>query len=166
MRRWPRGVIAVVATALLVTTGILVLVGCGGSSSTASRPNRPGFNGQWGGFGTILTRQLDPLVQKGTITSDQEKAVVTAFENVIASRMQGGQSPYQGGQAPYQGGQSPAPGTQQQRPQRGAMFASVLASLVKNGTITSAQSKAISQALMSGRRGFAAPSGAPPAQSF
>ena len=46
------------------------------------------------------------------------------------------------------------------------MFTSVLASLVKNGTITSAQSKAISQALMSGRQGYTAPSGAPPAQSF
>ena len=46
------------------------------------------------------------------------------------------------------------------------MFTGALASLVKDGTITSAQSKAISQALMSGRRGYAAPSGAPPAQSF
>ena len=166
MRRWTRGAAALGAVALFVTSGTLVLAGCGGKSATAGRPNRPGFNGQWGGLGTMLARQLDPLVQKGTITSDQEKAVVAAFQKVIAGRMQSGQAPYQGGQAPYQGGQSPAPGVQQQRPQRGAMFASVLAALVKNGTITSAQSEAISQALMSGRRGFTPPSGAPPAQSF
>jgi len=165
MSRWTRAVTAVVAV-LLVATGILALAGCGGKSSTAGRRNRPGSNGQWGGMGTVLARQLGPLVQKGTITSDQEKAVVTAFETMIASRMQGGQPPYQGGQSPYQGGQSPAPGSQQQRPQRGAMFTSVLASLVKNGTITSAQSKAVSQALMSGRQGYTTPSGAPPAQSF
>jgi polyhydroxyalkanoate synthesis regulator phasin len=112
----------------------------------------------------LLTKQLDVLVEKGTITSDQEKAVVAAFKSSMAS---GGQ----GGQPPSQGGQAPSPGSQQQQPQSGGkpgggMFTSVLASLVKNGTITSAQSKAISQTLMSGQRGFAAPSGAPPAQSF
>ena len=166
MRRWTRGAAALGAVALFVTTGTLVLAGCGGKSATAGRPNRPGFNGQWGGLGTVLAKQLDPLVQKGTITSDQEKAVVAAFQNVIAGRMQGGQAPYQGGQPPTQGGQSPAPGVQQQQPRGGAMFASVLAALVKSGTITSAQSEAISQALMSGRRGFAPSSGAAPAQSF
>jgi hypothetical protein len=159
MSRWTRTGTAALAVALFVTTGTFVLAGCGGKSATAGRSNRPGFNGQWGGLGTMLARQLDPLVQQGTITSDQEKAVLAAFQKVIAGRMQGGQ-------APYQGGQSPAPGVQQQQPRGGAMFASALAALVKSGTITSAQSEAISQALMSGRRGFAPPSGAPPAQSL
>jgi polyhydroxyalkanoate synthesis regulator phasin len=157
MRRWTRAVTVVMAMALLVTTGILALAGCGGTSSKASQSGRPGFGGQPGDIATLLAKQLDPLVEKGTITSDQEKAVVAAFESTMAG----------GGQ----GGQAPSPGSLQQQPQSGGkpgggMFTSVLASLVKNGTITSAQSKAISQALMSGQRGFAVPSGAPSPQSL
>jgi len=165
MRRWTRAVTAIVAVALLVTTGILALAGCGGTSSKAGQSGRPGFGGQPGGDMTaLLTKQLDVLVANGTITSDQEKAVVAAFKSSMAN---GGP----GGQPPSQGGQPPSPGSRQQQPQSGGgpgggMFTSVLASLVKNGTITSAQSKAISQALMSGQRGPATPSSAPSTQSL
>ena len=165
MRGWTRAVIAVMAVALLATTGILALAGCGGTSSKTGQSGRPGFGGQPGGDMTaLLTKQLDTLVEKGTITSDQETAVVAAFKSSMAN---GGP----GGQPSSQGGEAPSPGSQPQQPQSGGspgggMFTSVLASLVKNGTITSAQSKAISQALMSGQRGLATPSSAPSTQSL
>ena len=92
MSRWTRAVTAVAAV-LLVATGTLRWPAAGGSHRRrpAGPPGVPAVSGA--ACGTVLARQLGPLVQKGTITSDQEKAVVTAFATMIASRMQGGQPP-------------------------------------------------------------------------
>jgi hypothetical protein len=104
----------------------------------------------------MFTQALDPLVEAGTITNDQETAVVEA----IGSSMPGAGDQGQSGQAPSSGATPPAggmlsPGATPQggTPQQGSMpdpsqmFSSALAALVDDGTITSAQQTAIVEAL-------------------
>jgi hypothetical protein len=145
MRRSTRA--AVLAASLLLAVGMsgFALAACGGSATSDARAQAapsgmPQANGQMGDPSTMIARQLDSLVEDGTITSDQQTAVVAA----IKASMPGGS----GGAA--QGAQ-PSPGAQPsagaQPPDRGAMFSTALDALVEKGTITAAQQTVIEAAL-------------------
>jgi hypothetical protein len=98
----------------------------------------------------MFTQALNPLVNKGTITNDQEAAVVKA---ISASTPSGG-APGQGG-TPLSAGAQPSPGAAPSgsRPGPSAMFTAALDALVGKGTITTTQEKAIVAALAAGMRG-------------
>lgn len=155
-----RPIVAVSVAALILTVATsagLGLAACGSSSGTATTQapatGAPG-GGQPPDMSARFTQTLDPLVEDGTITSDQETAVVEA----LASSMPGPGG--QGGQMPSSGatplsGQMPSPGATPQGgvPQQGArpdpsqMFSSALDSLVSDGTITAVQETAIAEGL-------------------
>jgi hypothetical protein len=147
---------------LLAVTGAGVLAlgvvtGASSCGTTATQQQagaqanaQPGaaVNGQRPDMKAMLAAQLDPLVDEGTISSEQEQEVLNALESAMPAGGPGqGQAPQ--GQAPQ--GQTPPPTAQGgQGPGQGgpaAMFSSTLAQLVKDGTITSTQSEAILKAL-------------------
>ena len=144
-----RAVVAFVALSV-VATG-LTLAGCGSSDASATPTGRAsGGPGQSGGDpSSMIAGRLASLVAKGTITSAQEKAVVSA----IASSMTGDRP---------SGGASPSPGAQPQT--QSGMFESALATLVSRGTITSVQKSAVATALSKGMQagGGQPPSGGQP----
>ena len=151
---------AVLAAALLLASGAsgLVLAACGGSSVTdaqaqaaSSGMTRPG--GQTGDPGAMIGQQMDALVEDGTLTSDQQTAVVAA----IQASMPGGAGGAPQGAQPSPGAQPPAGA---QPPDRGAMFSTALDALVEKGTITASQETAIEAALTQGMPG-APPSAQP-----
>ncbi len=154
-----RPIVAVAVAALILaaaTSAGLGLAACGDSSGTAAQAAATGApgGGQPPDMSVMFTQALDPLVEDGTMTSDQETAVVEA----LASSMpgpggQGAQMPSSGATPPS--GQMPSPGAAPQGgvPQQGSMpdpsqmFSSALDSLVSDGTITAAQEAAIAEAL-------------------
>jgi hypothetical protein len=127
------------------------LGGCGGSttaSATAPGPNPSGMpQGQGpGDMSAMISDALDALVDDGTLTASQKTAVVEALgEGAPAAVPQGGTPPTQQPQASPPTGQDPA--TKAQAPGGADMFADALDALVEDGTVTSAQADAISQAI-------------------
>jgi hypothetical protein len=157
-----RPIVAVAAAALILavaTAAGLGLAACGSSSGTATTQaaatGAPG-GGQPPDLRAVFTQALDPLVEDGTITSDQEAAVTEALTTSMpgpGGEGRAGQAPSSG--AAPSGGQMPTPGATPQGgvPQQGSMpepsqmFSPALDSLVSDGTITSAQQTAITEAL-------------------
>jgi hypothetical protein len=156
-----RPIVAVAVAALILavaTVAGLGLAACGDSSGSAAT-TEAAAGGAAGGrppdMSAMFTQALDPLVEAGTITSDQEAAVVEA----IGSSMPGAGDQGRSGQAPSSGatppaGGMPSPGATPQggtpqgsMPDPSQMFSSALAALVDDGTITSAQQTAIVEAL-------------------
>jgi hypothetical protein len=150
MRR-PTMAVAVAALILAAATlGGFALASCGGSSggstTEAAASGLPG-GGQMPDASAMFTQALDPLVEAGTITSEQEAAVVAA----LASSMPAGGGMGQGGRPPSPGAQPSAGATPPSGsiPDPGQMFSSALDGLVAAGTITAEQESAISAALSS-----------------
>ncbi len=153
--------IVAVAVATLILAAVTVagfgIAACGSSSDStttmqAAAGGAPG-GGQAPDMSALFTQALDPLVEEGTITSDQESAVIDALatEAPGAGQGQGGQMPSPGATPP--GGQQPSAGAtppsgaQGSMPDPSQMFGAALDSLVSDGTITSAQETAITEAL-------------------
>jgi hypothetical protein len=154
-----RPIIAVAVAVLILavaTAAGLGISACGSSAATAATQaaatGAPG-GGQAPDMSATFTTALDPLVKAGTITSDQESAVVDALKSSMPGDGQGGQAPGSGSTPPS--GSMPSPGATPQggskgtRPDPSQLFSSALDKLVSNGTITSAQETAISKALSS-----------------
>lgn len=155
-----RPIVAVTVAILILSAAAasLVLAACGSSTSDtvsqAGSVGAPQGGGPPGDMSAMLTQQLDPLVKAGTLKSDQAKAVVSAIQKSMSA------------QGP-QGGARPSPGATPRpdmtpgsaRPDPSSMFTGTLDSLVKDGTITAKQEKAIVAALGSGMRGAAPPGG-------
>ena len=151
---------ALLAASLLLASGAsgLLLAACGGSSvadaqAQAGPSGMPQSNGQMGDPGTRIAQQLNTLVEDGTITSDQQTAVVGA----IKAFMPGGSGGAPEGAPPSPGAQ---PSSGAQPPDPSAMFSTALDALVEKGTITASQQTAIAAALTQGMPG--APPGAQP----
>lgn len=145
-------IVVVVVVALIVAVASaagLALMACGSSSEVAAAASggQSGPGGQPPDMSATFTQALDTLVQDGTITSDQQSAVITALE---ASAPSSGAPPE--GSAPAEGSTPPP------MPDPAEMFSSTLDPLVDEGTISSAQETAIIVALSA-----ALP--APPSQS-
>jgi hypothetical protein len=79
----------------------------------------------------MLGRQLDPLVQQGTISAAQQLSIVKALMDATTAAQTGDAQPQGGGQPP----------------DLGAMFSSALDPLVDDGTITPSQETAVTTAL-------------------
>ena len=156
MRRPIVAVVVAVVILAAATTGGLLLAACGsssGSASTTQTAATDGPGGQAPDMSSMFSTALDPLVEAGTITSDQESTVIDALTSSMPTGGQGGQ-PSPGatppsGQAPTDGATPPSGGQQGSMPDAGQMFSSTLDDLVSDGTITSAQETAISEALSS-----------------
>jgi len=151
MRRSIAAVSATSLAAVAVLAIALAISACGSSTATTASttpPPRPTGMPQGGGMGgdpsAMLGRQLDPLVQDGTISAAQRKSIVAALQNAMTGARPSGMPT---GEGQPQGGGQP--------PDLGAMFSSALDPLVKDGTLTAAQEKAVITALSS------APAGAP-----
>jgi hypothetical protein len=103
---------------------------------------------QGGGMGgdpsALLGRQLGPLIQDGTISAAQQDSIVGALKDAMANARP---STMPTDSAQPQGGGQP--------PGLGAMFSAALDPLVKDGTLTAPQEKAVITALS------VAPAGAP-----
>ena len=153
--------IAAVAVAVLILAAVTVagfgIAACGSSSDSAATTAQAAVTGAPGGqapdMSALFTKALDPLAEDGTITSEQESAVIDALASSTPGGGQGGQMPSAGatppsGQAPSDGATPPS-GSQGSMPDPGQMFSTALDSLVSDGTITSAQETAITEALSS-----------------
>jgi hypothetical protein len=145
-----RPIVAVTVAALIlaaVTVAGFGIAACGSSSDSATTTQAAATGASGGGqapdMSAMFTQALDPLVKDGTITSDQEGAVIDA----LASSTPGGGAG-QGGQMPSAGATPPS-GAQGSMPDPSQMFSAALDSLVSDGTITSAQEAAITEALSS-----------------
>jgi hypothetical protein len=159
MRRPIVAVAAAVVILAAATTGGLLLVACGGSSGSASTTQTAATDGSGGqppDMSSMFGTALDPLVEAGTITSDQETTVIDALTSSMPSGGQGGQGgrPSPGatpptGQMPSSGATPPSGAQQGSAPDASQMFSSTLDGLVSDGTITSAQETAVSEALSS-----------------
>jgi hypothetical protein len=159
MRR-PFVAVAVAAVILaVVTVAGFGIAACGSSSGTATTTQAAAAGAPGGGqapdMSALFTKALDPLVEDGTIASDQESAVIDALASATpgGGAGQGGQMPSPGatppsGQMPS-GGATPPSGAQGSMPDPSRMFGAALESLVSDGTITSAQETAITEALSS-----------------
>jgi hypothetical protein len=149
MRRLIAVVSATSLAAVAVLAIVLVISACGSSTATTASttpPPRPSGMPQGGGMGgdpsAMLGRQLDPLVQDGTISAAQQDSVVAALKDAMAN-VRPSAMPTDGAQ-PQGGGQPP---------DLGAMFSSALDPLVGDGTLTAAQEKAVLAALSSAPAG-------------
>ena len=149
---------AVLAASLLLAAGAsgLVLAACGGSSTADSRAQAgpsgmPQANGQMGDPSAMIAKQLDALVEDGTITIQQQTAVVAA----IKTSMPGGAGGAPQGAQPSPGAQPPS-GRSPQIEARCSRRRSPRWS--RRALITAAQQTAIEAALTQGMPG--APSGA------
>jgi hypothetical protein len=143
MKRTVLIVVVVTLTAFLAA----LAAGCGDSSTDDSGSIPDGQPQGAGDRTAMLGSALDPLVEEGTITEEQEEAVLAAIAANRAERLQGGAPPAAAD------GQRPAPGT---------MFSGALNGLVEEGTITPAQQQAIAEALSASmpQRGMGPPGGA------
>lgn len=154
-----------IVTLAACITVVLSFAGCGktqaasasasGSSSSKSRT----FNVE--NFKQQLDDSLASLVQDGTISSDQEDKIITAITDSMSSRMKNMQSRASGSSHSSWNGSRPSGSGNRQsgsgsRPSgsgnggRGfgtAMYGEALSTLVKNGTITQAQSDAVTKLL-------------------
>ncbi len=141
-----RNALILIVAVLTVVLAALV-VGCGDSSTDGSgtvsgdQPRGPGDPT------AMLGAALDPLVEAGTITAEQEEAVLGAIAANRPQRPEGG---------------APPDAADGQRPAPGEMFSSALDGLVSDGTLDEAQSEAVSEALTAAmpQRGMAVPGGA------
>ena len=157
-----RPIVAVLVAALILaaaTAAGLGLAACGDSSGAASTTQAAatgGAGGQPPDMSAMFTQALDPLVEDETITADQETAVIERLTSSMpgpGGQGQGGQMPGDGATPPS--GQLPSSGatpqggmpSQGSMPDPSEMFSSALAALVDDGTITSAQEAAITEAL-------------------
>jgi hypothetical protein len=152
--------VAVIIAVLIIAATAAVgatLAACGSSDTSAkAAATAPPGGGQRPDMTSMVTQALDPLVEKGTITSDQETAVVAA----ISASLPSGGAPGQGGTPPGAGAQ-PSPGATPNggappsgsRADPSALFTSTLDALVQKGTITATQEKAIVAALSAGMQG-------------
>ncbi len=142
-------IIVLVAVAMIVaavSAAGLALTACGSSSEAAATTpaGQPASGGQPADMSAAFTEALDTLVQDGTITSDQQSAIISALETSAPSA---GTRPDGGAPAD---GDAPADGsTPPSRPDPAEMFSSALDPLVDDGTISSAQETAIIEALSS-----------------
>jgi hypothetical protein len=152
--------LAAVAVAVVIlgtaAAGGLLIAACGGSSDSASTTQTA--TGQSPGgqqdMSSMFADALDPLVEDGTITSDQESAVIEALGSSGPSGQGQGGQPSAGatppsGQTPSAGGSPPASAQQGSMRDPSEMFDSALDDLVSDGTITASQQSAISEALSS-----------------
>jgi hypothetical protein len=164
---------AVAVLILAATTAAgLGISACGSSSATVATQTAatgaPG-GGQAPDMSAAFTAALAPLVKAGTITSDQESAVIDALTSSMPGGGQAGQAPNSGSTLPSGSmpspGATPPSGAQGGRQGPGKMFSSTLAKLVSDGTITSAQRMAISTALSSAMPGGPGQQGGPATQT-
>jgi len=142
-----RKIMVVVAVALIVAAASaagLALTACGSSSGVAAETQAAAPGGQPADMSATFTQALDPLVQDGTITSDQQSAVIKALE---ASAPSSGAPP--AGPTPAEGSAPAAGSTPPPMPDPAQMLSSTLDPLVDDGTISSAQETAIIEALSS-----------------
>jgi hypothetical protein len=158
MRRPLAAIAAAVAILAAATAGGLLIAACGGSSDSASATQTAtaeGSGGQPLDMSSMFAQALDPLVTDGTITSDQESAVIDALSSSGPGGAQGqGGQPSPGatppsGEMPSDGATPPSGGQQGSMPDPSQMFDSTLDGLVDDGTITASQQTAISEALSS-----------------
>ena len=170
MRR-PIIAVAVAVLILAATTAAgLGISACGSSSTTATTQAASGApgGGQAPDMSAAFTTALDPLVKAGTITSDQESAVLDALSSSTPSG-QGGQAPSSGSTPPSgsmpSAGATPPSGAQGGTQGPSKLFSVALAKLVSDGTITSAQKTAISSALSSAMQGGPGQQGATTTQT-
>ena len=108
-----RPIVAVAVAALIlaaVTVAGFGIAACGSSSGSAATTQAAASGAPGGGQAPdmtgLVTQALDPLVEAGTITSDQESAVVDALSS--SGPGQGGQMPSAGATPPS--GQPPSGG--------------------------------------------------------
>lgn len=141
MKKTLASLLAVGLTLMLVA----LLAACGGSSATSTTAAKDRAAGP-GDMSAVFRQTLDALVEEGTITADQEEAVLTA---ISASRPQGDQGGTPPSGSPMPLGRPPAQtgGQQAVRPDAGTMFSGVLDDLVAASTITAAQEEAVLTAL-------------------
>jgi hypothetical protein len=158
MRRPLAAIAAAVVILAAATAGGLLLAACGGSSDAADSAQTAAAGGPGGqppDMSSMFAEALDPLVEAGTITSDQETAVISALGSAGPGGAQGqGGQPSPGatppsGQMPDDGATPPSGGQQGSMPDASQMFDSTLDGLVSDGTITASQQTAISEALSS-----------------
>ena len=144
MRKKITAIVAVVLIVAAAGVAGLALTACGSSSEAAAVGGQPASGGQPADMSAAFTEALDALVQDGTITSDQQSAVIKGLEASApnAGAPPAGSQSGEGG-APAEGGTPPA------RPDPTEMFSSALDALVDDGTISSAQETAILTALSS-----------------
>lgn len=88
----------------------------------------------------MLKNALDGLVDENTLTTAQESAILDALTASQPGDQGGGQPPARGSPPKLSDGQT-------QRPDMSSAFSSVLDTLVADGTITSAQRRAVLDAL-------------------
>jgi hypothetical protein len=161
MRRPLVAVAVAVVILAAATAGGFLIAGCGGSSGSASATQTAaaGPGGQAPDMSSLFAQALDPLVQDGTITRDQESAVIDALGSAGPGGQAPGGQPSGGqlspgatppsGQMPSPGATPPSGGQQGSLPDPSQMFSSALDGLVSDGTITASQETAISEALSS-----------------
>jgi hypothetical protein len=142
MKKKPLAVLLAVGLTLML---VAPLAACGGSSATSTTAANDRAAGP-GDMSAVFRQTLDALVDEGTITADQEEAVLTA---ISASRPQGAQGGTPPSGSPMPQGSPPAQtgGQQADRPDPSTMFSNALDDLVAAGTITAAQEEAVLTAL-------------------
>jgi len=144
---------AVILAAALA--GGFVLAACGSSDDAdATQAAATGPAGQAPDMSSMFAEALDPLVEDGTITSDQESAVIEALGSGGPGGQPAGGQPSPGatppsGEMPAAGATPPSGGQQGSMPDPSQLFGTALDDLVSAGTITSSQETAISEALSS-----------------
>lgn len=144
--------VAVVILASATAAGLLIAA-CGSSDSTSSTQTAAAGAGQRPDMSSLFAEALDPLVQAGTISSDQKSAVIEALGSGGPGGPPSGGQPSPGATPP--GGEMPADGAtspdggQGSMPDPSQMFGSALDDLVSDGTITASQETAITEALSS-----------------
>ena len=147
-------------TAAAVLTMAISVAACGSSTTAtttqAQASGAPPAGAAMGGPSGMFTSQLAALVTKGTITAAQEKSIVAALKSSMGSAGPGGGA--QGAQP--SAGATPGAQPQGGPPDMSSLFTTALAPLVKAGTISAAQEKAVIAALS--RRPQGAPTGSQP----
>ena len=149
-----RPLVAVAVAAVLLAAALaggLVLAACGSSDdASATQAAATGPAGQPPDMTSMFAQALDPLVEDGTITSDQESAVIEALGSSGPGGQGGQPSPGAtppSGEMPAAGATPPGGGQQGSMPDPSQMFGTALDDLVGDGTITTSQETAISEAL-------------------
>ena len=145
-------------TAVAALTVAISVAACGSSTTAttaqAQASGAPQAGAAMGGPSSMFSSRLAALVTKGTITAAQQKSIVAALKSSMGSAMPGGQ----GGQP--SAGATPGAQAQGGPPDMGSLFMTALEPLVKAGTISAAQEKAVLAALSTRPQG--APTGALP----
>jgi hypothetical protein len=147
----------------------VISVAACGSSTTATTTQAQASGAQpgaaMGAPSGMFRSQLAALVAKGTITAAQQKSIVAALKSSMGSAGPGGGAGGQPAAGATPGAQPSAgatPGAQAQGgpPDMSSLFTTALDPLVKAGTISAAQEKAVITALSTRPQG--APTGSQP----